>query len=174
MGPDVRANSLDLDDSLTHWSTDIEFYIGCFLCHCLLPCTRNAGPIWRLSGRGFCCSSRHRLRCAGRPLFPFFFPPHRRCIGIFRFIDSNTRARQGGKSACCQKVATRFATLAALSYYALFFLIMNVEHPTAQQRSGVRRHAIMETPMGRGLSLWLIGIPIPIILLIWMFGGLHG
>lgn len=26
--------------------------------------------------------------------------------------------------------------------------------------------------MGRGLLLWLIGIPIPIILLIWLFGGL--
>jgi hypothetical protein len=31
----------------------------------------------------------------------------------------------------------------------------------------------METHMGRGLLLWLIGIPIPIILLIWLFGGLH-
>jgi hypothetical protein len=27
--------------------------------------------------------------------------------------------------------------------------------------------------MRRGLLLWLIGIPIPIILLIWLFGGLH-
>jgi len=26
--------------------------------------------------------------------------------------------------------------------------------------------------MGRGLLLWLIGIPLPIILLIWHFGGL--
>jgi hypothetical protein len=26
--------------------------------------------------------------------------------------------------------------------------------------------------MGRGLLLWLIGIPLPIILLIWLFGGL--
>jgi hypothetical protein len=26
--------------------------------------------------------------------------------------------------------------------------------------------------MGRGLLLWLIGIPIPIILVIWLFGGL--
>jgi hypothetical protein len=30
-----------------------------------------------------------------------------------------------------------------------------------------------EHHMGRGLLLWLIGIPIPIILLIWLFGGLH-
>jgi hypothetical protein len=29
-----------------------------------------------------------------------------------------------------------------------------------------------EIKMGRGLLLWLIGIPIPIILLIWLFGGL--
>jgi hypothetical protein len=31
----------------------------------------------------------------------------------------------------------------------------------------------MEARMGRGLLLWLIGIPLPIILLIWLFGGLH-
>ena len=31
-----------------------------------------------------------------------------------------------------------------------------------------------EDVMGRGLLLWLLGIPIPIILLIWVFGGLHG
>jgi hypothetical protein len=30
-----------------------------------------------------------------------------------------------------------------------------------------------EEIMGRGLLLWLIGIPIPIILLIWLFAGLH-
>jgi hypothetical protein len=29
------------------------------------------------------------------------------------------------------------------------------------------------TIMGRGLLLWLIGIPLPIILLIWLFGGLN-
>jgi len=27
--------------------------------------------------------------------------------------------------------------------------------------------------MGRGLLLWLLGIPLPIIL-VWLFGGLHG
>jgi len=30
-----------------------------------------------------------------------------------------------------------------------------------------------ENIMGRGILLWLIGIPIPIILLIWLLGGLH-
>jgi hypothetical protein len=34
--------------------------------------------------------------------------------------------------------------------------------------------ATQEDVMGRGLLLWLLGIPIPIILLIWVFGGLHG
>jgi hypothetical protein len=34
------------------------------------------------------------------------------------------------------------------------------------------RHKKQEIKMGRGLLLWLIGIPIPIILLIWLFGGL--
>jgi len=28
--------------------------------------------------------------------------------------------------------------------------------------------------MGRGLLLWLLGIPLPIILLVWLLGGLHG
>jgi hypothetical protein len=29
-----------------------------------------------------------------------------------------------------------------------------------------------ETTMGRGLLLWIIGIPLPIILLVWLLGGL--
>jgi hypothetical protein len=31
-----------------------------------------------------------------------------------------------------------------------------------------------EDDMGRAMLLWLIGIPIPIILIIWLLGGLHG
>jgi hypothetical protein len=27
--------------------------------------------------------------------------------------------------------------------------------------------------MGRYLLLWLLGVPLPILLLIWVFGGLH-
>lgn len=30
---------------------------------------------------------------------------------------------------------------------------------------------IMEADMARGLLLWLIGIPIPIIILLWLFFG---
>jgi hypothetical protein len=30
----------------------------------------------------------------------------------------------------------------------------------------------MEDPVGRYLLLWLLGVPIPILLLIWAFGGL--
>jgi hypothetical protein len=37
-----------------------------------------------------------------------------------------------------------------------------------------RNQATQEDFMGRGLLLWLIGIPLPIILLIWVLGGLHG
>jgi hypothetical protein len=33
--------------------------------------------------------------------------------------------------------------------------------------------ALEEQKMGKGLLLWLIGIPIPIILVIWLFGGLN-
>jgi hypothetical protein len=34
-------------------------------------------------------------------------------------------------------------------------------------------YRLMEAPMGKGLLLWLIGIPLPIILLVWLFGGLN-
>jgi hypothetical protein len=34
-------------------------------------------------------------------------------------------------------------------------------------------HPATEKAMGRYLLLWLIGVPIPILLLIWIFGGLH-
>ena len=37
----------------------------------------------------------------------------------------------------------------------------------------VFRVGTMEACMGRGVLLWLIGIPIPIILIIWLLGGLH-
>jgi len=36
------------------------------------------------------------------------------------------------------------------------------------------KEAKQEDVMGRGLLLWLLGIPIPIIILIWVLGGLHG
>src|SRR5262249_8147234 len=35
-------------------------------------------------------------------------------------------------------------------------------------------HNWQEDDMGRGLLLWLIGIPIPIIIIVWLLGGLHG
>jgi len=30
-----------------------------------------------------------------------------------------------------------------------------------------------ETSMGRGVLLWLLGIPLPVLLLLWAFGVLH-
>jgi hypothetical protein len=33
---------------------------------------------------------------------------------------------------------------------------------------------IGDETVARGLLLWLIGIPLPIILIIWLLGGLHG
>jgi hypothetical protein len=32
---------------------------------------------------------------------------------------------------------------------------------------------VEDRPMGRYMLLWLIGVPIPILVLIWLFGGLH-
>jgi hypothetical protein len=56
-------------------------------------------------------------------------------------------------------------------------------NPSAQQKSKVgtvltrKRYPTdksLEVVMARGLLLWLIGIPIPIIIIIWLLGGLHG
>ena len=40
----------------------------------------------------------------------------------------------------------------------------------AEQQEEVKQ----EDVMGRGLLLWLLGIPLPIIILIRVLGGLHG
>jgi hypothetical protein len=42
-------------------------------------------------------------------------------------------------------------------------LVADRRVPPTQRRTG----------MGRYLLLWLLGIPIPILVLIWLFGGLH-
>jgi hypothetical protein len=34
-----------------------------------------------------------------------------------------------------------------------------------------RRNWIEETEMGKGLLLWLVGVPIPVIILLWLFFG---
>jgi hypothetical protein len=38
-----------------------------------------------------------------------------------------------------------------------------------REREEVKRNAAM----GRYLLLWLLGVPIPILILIWLIGGLH-
>jgi len=41
------------------------------------------------------------------------------------------------------------------------------------ERTITLKRQTLEDDMGRGLLLWLIGIPLPIILVIWLFGGLN-
>jgi hypothetical protein len=36
-----------------------------------------------------------------------------------------------------------------------------------------RIYSTGDQSMGRYLLLWLLGVPIPILILIWAFGGLH-
>jgi len=43
-------------------------------------------------------------------------------------------------------------------------------HPAAEALSA---RQIKEFVMGRYMLLWLLGVPIPILVLIWAFGGLH-
>ena len=47
------------------------------------------------------------------------------------------------------------------------------EPTAALLRYGESKNKIEERTMGRGLLLWLIGIPLPIILVVWLLGGLH-
>jgi hypothetical protein len=44
---------------------------------------------------------------------------------------------------------------------------------TAEPRSlpGVATSSIEEVAMGRGILLWLLGVPIPVIILLWLFFG---
>jgi hypothetical protein len=42
--------------------------------------------------------------------------------------------------------------------------------PPIASRSLIR-HWFMEAKMGRGILLWLLGVPIPIIILLWLFFG---
>jgi hypothetical protein len=59
---------------------------------------------------------------------------------------------------------------------ALLAMTVMVAHPSEQLR--LRTH-LSSSPdggdllMGRYLLLWLLGVPIPILVLIYAFGGLH-
>ncbi len=44
--------------------------------------------------------------------------------------------------------------------------------PAARQFAA-KTHVTPERDMGRYALLWLLGVPIPILLLIYLFGGLH-
>jgi hypothetical protein len=48
--------------------------------------------------------------------------------------------------------------------YHMHFVIVTEQQEEVKQ----------EDVIGRGLLLWLLGIPLPIIILIWVLGGLHG
>jgi hypothetical protein len=43
-------------------------------------------------------------------------------------------------------------------------------NPFASQAFSIRDNA-MEAEMGRGLLLWMLGVPIPVIILLWLFFG---
>jgi hypothetical protein len=47
------------------------------------------------------------------------------------------------------------------------------EPDTAKRVPSPTKRRTEETLMGRYLLLWLIGIPLPILALIWVFGGVH-
>jgi hypothetical protein len=65
-----------------------------------------------------------------------------------------------GSSACARELCALFDSF-------------NDRNFAADRAFFNRSIPIGDENMGRGLLLWLIGIPLPIILLIWLFGGLH-
>jgi hypothetical protein len=52
------------------------------------------------------------------------------------------------------------------------FLLCGTNH--LHHAFSVRLDTQEEVYMGRAALLWLLGIPIPIIFIIWLLGGLHG
>jgi hypothetical protein len=77
-------------------------------------------------------------------------------------IGSSTIADGRSDWRCFAVAASCYASLSICSMELTFRLRIDREVGTAQERN-----------MGRGALLWLIGIPIPIILLVWLLGGLH-
>ncbi|MCS3725908.1 hypothetical protein [Bradyrhizobium betae] len=45
------------------------------------------------------------------------------------------------------------------------------QEPPPARRVHSSTNAIEEDDMGRGLLLWMLGVPIPVILLLWLFFG---
>jgi hypothetical protein len=59
---------------------------------------------------------------------------------------------------------------------ALFVPVFGSEEIVREPTSHLRVPLLQkggEPTMGRYLLLWLLGVPIPILVLIWIFGGLH-
>jgi hypothetical protein len=50
-------------------------------------------------------------------------------------------------------------------------IIMHANGTRRITSRSLMRHWFMEAKMGRGLLLWLIGVPIPVIILLWLFFG---
>jgi hypothetical protein len=54
-------------------------------------------------------------------------------------------------------------------------LVRRFSVPLAEPRPPVSRSLIhdkcMEAIMGKGILLWLLGVPIPVIILLWLFFG---
>jgi hypothetical protein len=58
----------------------------------------------------------------------------------------------------------------ALSLYHCRFFRSALPEPDVRFRV-LESIKFMEADMGRGLLLWLLGVPIPVILLLWLFFG---
>jgi hypothetical protein len=54
-------------------------------------------------------------------------------------------------------------------------VVVDAEHRTLVNRSEpstcLRNGGIEEALMGKGILLWLLGVPIPVIILLWLFFG---
>jgi hypothetical protein len=48
-------------------------------------------------------------------------------------------------------------------------LVTLSQEPAAHPDVGPARCCCKETDMGRGILLWLLGVPIPVIILLWLF-----
>ena len=149
------------------------------------PCARQNNPADAIVPRRKACGapvlSRHYAASGrpsswrrGRPLL-FCLVDDRQLRVHARAETFNDRAR---RLAAQDAMTTRAAPAAAPE--AAFARPESFARPKSRVELSFRAGVLVavkieeEATMGRGLLLWLIGIPIPIILLIWLFGGLHG
>jgi hypothetical protein len=95
-------------------------------------------------------------------------------IALEHFKRFGNKARSPcGTSALAARIAGGAAPTRTSSRASSGLLLGIYLEPDRSQQSWGAANVSRRSLMGRAMLLWIIGIPIPIILLIWLLGGFH-